>query len=121
MTTTAAATSLDDARVGGVINLQIYTGPNYAAPALTPVVANLNPSTAPIAIPGIDGSLNLDPSGLVVVGAIQNSTLGVGSLFLPVPNNSVLANLDIVFQHLVLVQNQSSPAFGAPVTATLAP
>ncbi len=96
--------------------LHVYLDGASGGPWLLLLAASLG---GPFLFPGIQGSLLLDPSSLVLFGYGTFPPDGNLNVPIPIPNDSSLVGQQGVLQHLGVGSSGGVPAFGTPLVVAI--
>jgi hypothetical protein len=89
-------------RLGGLVDLHLFSGPGFGQPGLGLLGVGFAQLASPLQLPGVAGRLELDPTTLQVAAAVATSSIGVSSVFVGVPQDPVLFGLQVWFQGATL-------------------
>jgi len=96
------------ARIGDSAEFTIHSGPGFGPTGIALLGVSFARANAPLTLPGFVGRLQLEPALLQIAAAVPISTVGVSSVFVPVPGSPPLVGLEVLLQAAIV------PTTGAP-------
>jgi hypothetical protein len=95
-------------RIGGTATFDLFSGPGFGSSGLAVLGVAFARAAVPLTLPGIAGRLQLDPATLQIAATVPTSSVGVSTVFLPVPPVAALVGTEAWLQAAVL------PSVGRP-------